>query len=199
MKHKFAGLVGLLMVTLVLTTVAEAAEPRARTPVMRPMLQAPAIQPAQGMPRARATQRLSRAQIAHVLSVAVSALSASIVLEPARLKVGSSIMELYCPIEVLPQKAHARFTQTACQGIGMVAISFKAAAGKRYLLDCAGTPANQTWRLKPWGVPSSGSTVSGTEHPAFVHDATKNGIVRFALTGSAPSYVVQRCEITPTQ
>jgi len=169
---------------------------RAKKPSTARVPQAAAVQPVQRIPRVHAAQRLSRTHIAAALGVTLDTLGASAVLEPSRLQVGNSVMSYFCAVEVMPNQKYAAFSEKICDGY--VDVRFMAVTGKRYLLDCAGSPANQTWKLHLKGT-SIVSTISGTEHPAFVHNATKNGIVEFRLTGSAPSYMVNRCEITTTQ
>ena len=160
------------------------------------------VRKATGMPRLRADQVLTRSHAARVLGVAEGSLSTKVVLSPAQPKSGASHMRFYCPTVVDPSESRARFEPGEFGGCSYrtgVGLRFEATAGKRYLIDCVGTPGtNVTWGLHRSGNPQASHTAANTEHPAFVYEASTTGEVALDLNASASVFFVHRCEITPT-
>ncbi|MBL4684266.1 MAG: hypothetical protein JKY37_06735 [Nannocystaceae bacterium] len=155
------------------------------------------------MPTLLAKQGLSKAAAARVLGVLTSGLGTKVVLSPARPMVGSSYMRFYCPTTVHPDASLARFMPgefDACSDRTGVGIRFKAQAGRRYLIDCAGTPGQDVvWKLRPMGTSGGGSqTTANTEHPAFIYEASKDGEVALDFNANTDVFNVYRCEITPS-
>ncbi len=166
-------------------------------------MQGGTLRKATGMPRLGADQKLAAAAAAKVLGVASTSLQTKITLSPATPKVGSSVMRFYCPTYVQPDTSRAQFMPgefDACSYRTGVGLRFRAKSGRRYLIDCAGTPGSDVqWKLRPMGSTVGGAqTAANTEHPAFIFEAAKDGEVALDFNASTELFVIHRCEITPT-
>lgn len=160
------------------------------------------LRKATGLPRLKAEQTLSKAAAAKALGITDGTLGAKVVLSPATALVGTSFMRFYCPTTVHPDVPMARFapgTFAACGNRTGVGIRFVAKAGRRYLIDCAGTPGTSvTWTLQPQSHKGGAQTVANTEHPAFIYEAIEDGEVALDFNANTDAFFVHRCEVTPT-
>ena len=147
--------------------------------------------------RARpAVERTPRAEIAQALAVPLAELDTTVVLSPAKLVDGNASMDLYCAVDLVARQ-HARIVKSTCTGFGQAVIKTKVYAGRRYVIECAGTPGSTTWTLR---LPSGSQlTASQTEHPAFLYTAEQTQDASFTFSAAANEYFIQRCEITSTK
>lgn len=159
------------------------------------------LRKAKGLPKLPAKQTLSKADAARVLGVSDGSLGTKVTLSPAQALVGTSFMRFFCPTTVHPDVPMARFspsTYGGCADRTGVGVRFVARAGRRYLIDCAGTPGhNVIWTLRPRNNSGGGvQTVANTEHPAFIYEAVKDGEVALDFNANTDVFHVHRCEIT---
>jgi hypothetical protein len=151
-------------------------------------------------PNLRGMQALSRAQAAKLLGVEPSDLLATERISPAAPVAAHAHMRLYCPSYVRPDSSTAGFFPSdgpACGSRTGAGLRFSAKKGRRYLIDCAGSPGNgATWRLRPSGTTTTTHAVANTEHPAFLFDATADGDVALDFNADAPAFQIHFCEIT---
>jgi hypothetical protein len=151
------------------------------------------VQLARERPAADHTPRL---EVAQALAVGIGELDSTITLSPAKLVDGNASMDLYCAVDLVARQ-YARIVKSTCTGFGQAVIKMGVSAGRRYLIECAGTPGNTTWTLR---LPNGGQlTSSQTEHPTFVYLAEQTQDVSFSFLAAANEYFIQRCEITPTK